>query len=96
MRYFTKVTADHWTAKNNLEKEWKEICRGSECQILENEEQKEQYIHGLKTACIALNAKHARCKSLAFSDWTPANTNITLVGVSYVSTISIYQEKTPF
>lgn len=93
MRYFAKIHNDHWTAKNNLEKDWKAHCQTQDRIILENPEHRDQYVHHLETALEKLNKKHNRCKPLRWNDYSPLNDHVRFLGVNYVCTIAIWQEQ---
>lgn len=66
MRYFAKVHADYWTAKNKLEESWKEYCRSKDRVILNNEDERDAYVTNLYHKLNQLNEEHNRCKRLSW------------------------------
>lgn len=69
-RYFTKVTQDYWSAKNELQKEAKKLMRSFERKII-NANEKGAYVKSMIDAFDGLNRKHSRCKPLRLDFWTP-------------------------
>lgn len=67
-QYFSKITADHWTAKNNAEKEAKKLAKEMDG-ILINADRlltfKADFIDGIER----INKNNARCKPLHLSIW---------------------------
>lgn len=91
-RYFVKITADHWTAKNNLHRDFQKHCYTIERVILDNESQKDEFINDLKNKAAALSEKHNRCKPLDFHTFRSDKTS-EAVGVLGVSHVTLYKER---
>ena len=64
--YFSKISADHWTAKNNLEKEAHKLGREMERRIIPEQELK-AFKKELSEKIDNLNKQFTRCKPLSFS-----------------------------
>jgi hypothetical protein len=69
--YFTKVTQDYWTAKNQLQKEAKKLMRSFERKIIKASE-KAAFMKSMNEAFNDLNQKYSRCKPLHLDIWTPS------------------------
>jgi len=62
-RYFSKVTSDYWTAKNNLQKEAKQVAMSMERQIIA-EADILTYFNIFDKKIRDLNDKYKRCNPL--------------------------------
>jgi hypothetical protein len=88
--YFTKVTTDYWTAKNQLQKDAKKLMRSFERQIIKGSE-KEEFQKSMIVAFQDLNKKHSRCKPLHLDFWTPEKD--PKAHISGVTELVFYQVK---
>jgi len=69
-RYCSRITANHWVAKNNLAKEAKQLALRMEKLLLHEDTlrlYKDTFIQAVKD----LNAKYPRCKPLELHIWQP-------------------------
>ena len=64
--YFAVITADHWCAKNNLEKAAHELAHEMNRRIL-SEEDLPDYKKEFQEKIAKLHESFPRCKALAFS-----------------------------
>lgn len=64
--FFSKITQDHWTAKNNLEKAAHKVAKEMERWIVTNDEVP-RFKKDFQEKINALNMEHKRCKPLRFS-----------------------------
>lgn len=80
--YFTKVTQDYWTPKNQLQKEAKQLMRSFERRIIKASE-KETFKKSMIEAFNKLNEKYLRCKPLRLDFWRPEkDTHVHVSGVT--------------
>lgn len=90
--YFTKVTADYWTAKNKLQQEVKEFARACERMILKPDAVKDWMAY-LKSGVSKLNQQHKRCKPLRVETDKDRQTGDIKVFIYGVSHLSVYAGK---
>ena len=64
--YFTKITADHWTAKNNLYKDAHKLAHDMDRRIMP-EADLPSFKKEFQDCVDFLNLKYKRCKPLRFS-----------------------------
>jgi len=92
-RYFSKVTADHWSAKNKLQQEAKEIARDMECRIIPADKLldfKAEFIDRIARS----NEKYNRCNPLHLSIWDREHDgNHIQFHISEVFSLSLYRAK---
>jgi len=92
-RYFSKITADHWSAKNKLQAEAKEIARDMERRII-IESEKLDFTVEFFDRIDKLNQKYHRCKPLYLSSWDREDENGTIqYSISEVFSLSLYLAK---
>ena len=86
--YFSRITRDHWTAKNNLEKAAKKLAREMD-RILISENRVPAFKKEFQEKVNALNKEFSRCKPLRFSINSSFERNGDIViycdGVFYMS-----------
>lgn len=93
-RHFAKIQHNHWTPKNKLEQDWQAHCKQIERAILEDDDHKAAFVFALHKKLEILNQQHSRCKPLNWSVLSPMkNESVEFVGVNYVCTIGIWQER---
>jgi hypothetical protein len=69
-QFFSRITADHWTAKNRLEKAAHEVAREMDRRII-LENQVELFISEMRLKIADLNKEYSKCKSLKLTVWQP-------------------------
>lgn len=62
-QYFSKITSDHWTAKNKLQAAAKEVARKMDG-ILINENKQIEFINQFKEEILRINNKFYKCKPM--------------------------------
>jgi hypothetical protein len=84
--YFSRITADHWVAKNKLEAAAKKLAYEMDRQLVP-----ENKIPVFKTdfqrKLSKLNEEHSRCKPLALDIWTPDDRNKFKDKAIYISSV---------
>lgn len=91
MKYFSKVTADYWTAKNNAEKEAKIMARNLERRIINGSAEKQKFIDNIKEQVEKINQDNKRCKPLHLSIWTqPINREDCIIDIPGVFTMELF------
>jgi len=86
--YFTKVTQDYWTSKNNLQRDAKKLMRSFERRIIKESEKKE-FIKDIDYAFNFLNSRYSRCKPLLLNHRTPEKD--TVISISGVTELKLYK-----
>lgn len=66
--YFSIITQDHWTAKNNAHKEAKELAQAMSRTIIEEKELGE-YEEDFRARLAALNQRNPKCNDLILDVW---------------------------
>jgi hypothetical protein len=66
MILFSRITADHWTAKNKLEEAAKQLAYSMDRKLIKQEEVK-SFMNEFQKKVDELCAYHKRCKPLRFS-----------------------------
>lgn len=66
--YFSIITQDHWTPKNNAHKEAKEIAQKMSRTIIE-EKELDEYEEDFRARLAALNQRHPKCNDLILEVW---------------------------
>lgn len=87
-RYFTRITADHWVAKNKLAEEAKQLALRME-RLLLHEDTLQLYKDTFIQAVKDLNAKYPRCKPLDISIWEVPNRRLKYWSYSIPGIFSI-------
>ena len=63
MKYFTKITQDHWVLKNKAHEEIHAFARENDRKILDKTEVRD-YIEGFKEEMRRINHAYPRCKEI--------------------------------
>ena len=69
-QYFSRITADHWTAKNRLDKAAKEVAMIMDRKII-NQEDIEVFKTEFTYRIDIINKEFSRCKPLVLDIWLP-------------------------
>lgn len=92
-KYFSKITADHWTPKNQAHKDAKAVASDMERRILAHdniEAFKQEFIKRIDE----VNSKNKRCNDLHFSIWnSPINKEDIIFSISGVFTLYVFYSK---
>ena len=64
--YFSRITADHWTAKNNLQKAAHKLAHEMDRRLIQ-EHELTYFKNEFKECAKRLNQQFSRCKPLRFS-----------------------------
>lgn len=67
-RYITRITQDHWNAKNKLQEEAKRFAHKMD-RLLMEEDALPCFKDVFKQGIMDLNAKYPRCKPLELNSW---------------------------
>jgi hypothetical protein len=87
-RYFTRITADHWVAKNKLAEEAKQLALRME-RLLLHEDTLQLYKDTFSQAVKDLNDKYHRCKPLVLHIWKIPDTRTNRWSYSIYSVFDI-------
>jgi hypothetical protein len=68
MNYVSRITADHWSAKNKLEAAAKLVAQHMDHMLIPDRE-KDKWFLDFKNAIDKVNADHPKCKELQLSVW---------------------------
>jgi hypothetical protein len=91
--FFTKITADHWTAKNKLQEEVKKLAREMDRRLLRNFEVA-TFIIRFRKKIKESNDKYPRCKPVEIEiEPFHSNKEETSIYVSEVFWMAIYKAK---
>jgi hypothetical protein len=101
MNYFSKVTSDHWTAKNKAEAAAKELARSME-RMHFPDSQLSNFLRVMEEGIKGINQTYPRCKPLKLEIWKPwehisdpGNNRDIDIYVSDVFQLSLYEVKSP-
>jgi len=90
--YVSRITADYWTAKNNLEKAAKKLAKEMDCKLI-MESELNAFKKDLRDKIKLLNQEFNRCKPLDFDIQTQyskeQNIDIYCIGVFMMEVILI-------
>lgn len=94
--YMSILTADHWSAKNNLEKEAHQLAREMNHKLF-TAEQKPDFMREFDTRIKALHDKYPRCKKLDFNHHAAMDksgeTWIYCNGVFHMSLVPVNEDR---
>lgn len=65
-QYFSRITSDHWTAKNKLEEAAHSLAHIYDRWLM-NENEVQQFCNDLRDDMDMIHRQHSRCKPLKFS-----------------------------
>jgi hypothetical protein len=92
-QYFSRITADHWCAKNNLEKAAHKLAKEMDRRIVPDWQVK-AYKEEFKTKIQKLNEEFPRCKPLRFSIGpSPSNNGDIVIWCDGVFNMSLFLAK---
>lgn len=93
MKYFTMLSGNHFTAKNNLHRAWKEYCKRYDRRLIEGNEMLDNFIDRVKHDAYAISHKHPKCAPLKLNHfrYTHFEHLGETIGVEGVCSIAVYQ-----
>lgn len=92
-KYFSKITSDYWTPKNQAHKDAKAVASDMERRILDHS-QINNFKKEFGERIDEVNKKNKRCKDLHFSIWnSPINKGDIIFSISGLFTLYIFYSK---
>lgn len=64
MKYFAKITSDHWTLKNKVNEDARKVAEFMDRMLINTEQDRKRYIDILQEGIKTANEKHPRCTPL--------------------------------
>lgn len=97
MRFFTIITSDHWSPKNNLHAEVLKVARRHNKKIIPSLKHVAAFRKELEEDLAYSNANHPRCKPMTLSFWQPGSASCTMghfvASIPGVFNMSIHEEQ---
>jgi hypothetical protein len=94
MNYVSRITADHWSAKNKLEAAAKLVAICNDRRFI-TADKRESFISDFKQAIDYLNKSHPKCKELHLSVWYPGmegrDQKVTFITISGVFQMELFE-----
>lgn len=91
-KYFSKITADYWTLRNQAHQQARELAQSLDRHLL-NKKDVEEFIDDFKQGIIEINTNNPRCKNLSLTVWSPWSNEYgdTMISVSGNFTMYLYK-----
>jgi hypothetical protein len=84
MKYFAHITADHWSAKNKLEKAVKEYIKTKDRTLLNDVKSVTSFLLSLESGIDNLNKEYSKCKPVNYGQWADD-------GMVHIYVVSVFQ-----